>query len=58
MDAFLHERIRFCDIPGLVTRVTEQLSDAANLHLYEEILSADRAARETARGIAVPHMNA
>ena len=49
MDAFLHERIRFCDIPGLVTRVTEQLPDAANLHLYEEILSADRAARETAR---------
>ena len=49
VDAFLHERIRFCDIPGLVTRVTEQLPDAANLHLYEEILSADRAARETAR---------
>ena len=51
VDAFLHERIRFCDIPGLVTRVTEQLSDAANLHLYEEILSADRAARETARAL-------
>ena len=51
VDAFLHEQIRFCDIPGLVTRVTEQLSDAANLHLYEEILSADRAARETARAL-------
>ncbi len=51
VEAFLQERIRFCDIPGLVTRVTEQLSDAADLHLYEEILSADRAAREAARAL-------
>lgn len=51
VDAFLHEQIRFYDIPDLVMRVTDQLSYAEKLHSYEEILSADRAAREAARAL-------
>ena len=49
VEAFLRERVRFCDIPELVSRVTEELSWAADRHGYEDILEADRTARETAR---------
>lgn len=49
VEAFLRERVRFSDIPALVTRVTEALAGAADRHSYEDILEADRAARETAR---------
>lgn len=48
VEAFLRERVRFCDIPELVSRVTEELSWAADRHGYEDILAADRTARETA----------
>lgn len=51
VESFLRDRIRFCEIPELVTRVTEQFPDAARLHNYEEILSADRAAREAAQAL-------
>lgn len=48
VEAFLREQVRFCDIPELVGRVTEELAWAADRHSYEDILEADRAAREAA----------
>ncbi len=47
--AFLEERIPFSAIPELVTRTVEELSLASTRHTYDEIMDADRLARETAR---------
>jgi len=47
--AFLSERIRFCEIAEYVGRTVEALRRTASWHTYEEILSADALARETAR---------
>ncbi len=48
VDAFLHERIHFADIPVLVARTVDALSYVSDWHSYESILEADRLARETA----------
>ncbi len=49
VDAFLHETIRFSDIPDLIARTVDDLSALASAHTYEDIMAADAAARETAR---------
>ena len=46
--AFLDERIRFCDIPELVTRTVEDLHYTSSWHTYEQLMEADSLARETA----------
>lgn len=46
--AFLAERIRFCDIAELVTRTVDDLRNLSAWHSYEQILTADALARETA----------
>ena len=46
--AFLAESIRFCQISELVTRVVEELSYTADWHTYDQLMEADRIARETA----------
>ena len=46
--AFLCERIRFCQISELVSRVVEELSYAADWHTFERLMEADRIAREAA----------
>ena len=53
--AFLSDRIRFCDIPELVSRVVETCSEAATRHSYEDILAYDRSAREEVQRI-MSHM--
>ena len=53
--AFLSDRIRFCDIPELVSRVVETCSEAATRHSYEDILAYDRLAREEVQRI-MSHM--
>ena len=46
--AFLCERIRFCQISELVSRVVEELSYAADWHTFERLMETDRIAREAA----------
>ncbi|MBR6782176.1 MAG: 1-deoxy-D-xylulose-5-phosphate reductoisomerase [Clostridia bacterium] len=46
--AFLCERIRFCQISELVSRVVEELSYAADWHTFERLMEADQTAREAA----------
>ena len=46
--AFLSERIRFCEIPELVTRVVEDLLHTAAWHSYEQLVEADGEARRMA----------
>ena len=46
--AFLCERIRFCQISELVSRVVEELSYTADWHSFERLMEADQIAREVA----------
>ena len=46
--AFLSDKIHFCQISELVTRVVEELSYTADLHTYDQLMEADCMARETA----------
>ena len=46
--AFLAESIRFCQISELVTRVVEELSYTSEWHTYDQLMEADRIAREVA----------
>ena len=46
--AFLHEHIRFCEIPDLVSRTVEELRHTSAWHSYAELMEADALARETA----------
>ena len=47
--AFLEDRVRFCEIPELVTRTVEELRHVAEWHTYEQLLEADTLAREYAQ---------
>ena len=49
VEAFLREKIPFSAIPELIARTVEDLSSLSSVHTYEDIMAADRAARETAR---------
>ena len=49
VEAFLREKISFSAIPELIARTVEDLSSLSSVHTYEDIMAADRAARETAR---------
>ena len=51
VDAFLHDRVRFCQIPELVARVTEDMKGAAAWHTYDEIMTADALARRSAAAL-------
>ena len=46
--AFLAESIRFCQVSELVTSVVEELSYTAEWHTYDQLMEADRIAREVA----------
>ena len=46
--AFLGERIRFCEISELVSRVVEELSYTADWHSLERLMEADQISREVA----------
>jgi 1-deoxy-D-xylulose-5-phosphate reductoisomerase len=48
--AFLDEKISFADIPKVVISTFEKMTAHANDRTLEEILTADREAREIARG--------
>ncbi len=48
VDAFLKEKISFYEIPALIARTVEDLSSVSSVHTYEDIMAADKAARETA----------
>ena len=48
VEAFLREKIPFSAIPELIARTVEDLSSLSSVHTYEDIMAADRAARETA----------
>ena len=50
VDLFLARRIKFTDIPRIVARVLERHSGASHPAI-DDIMSADRWARETARGL-------
>lgn len=45
---FLRDTIPFCRIPELVARTVEELSYTVDWHSYEELMAADRLARELA----------
>ena len=49
--AFLEEKIRFCDIPDLVSRVTQDMSGVSAWHTYDEIMTADALARRSAEAM-------
>ena len=49
--AFLEDKIRFCHIPELVARVTQDMSGASAWHTYEEIMAADALARRSAAAL-------
>ena len=49
VEAFLREKIPFSAIPELIARTVEDLSSLSSVHTYEDIMAADRVARETAR---------
>ncbi len=49
--AFLAERIPFHAIPDLIAETLETHQSSAALHTYDDIMAADRAARETAERI-------
>ena len=51
VDAFLREKIRFCEISEYVTRVVEDMKGVSAWHSYEQLMEADALARETARGL-------
>ena len=53
MAAFLHDSIRFCRIPELVSRAVEDLSYTAAWHTYAQLMEADALARERAKGLLV-----
>ena len=46
--AFLSDRIRFCEISELVSRVVEELAYTADWHSFERLMEADQLAREVA----------
>ena len=46
--AFLHDSIRFCEIPELVARVVADLHHTSAWHTYDRLMEADTLARETA----------
>ena len=46
--AFLEERISFCAIPELVSRVVEELGAVSAWHTYEQLMEADSLARAAA----------
>lgn len=46
--AFLHDRVRFCEIAELVGRAVEELDYTAAWHTYEKLMEADALAREAA----------
>lgn len=48
VEAFLREKIPFSAIPELIARTVEDLASLSSVHTYEDIMAADRAARETA----------
>ncbi len=48
VEAFLREQIRFSEIPDLITRTVDDLSALSASHSYDDIMAADRLARETA----------
>ena len=48
VEAVLREKIPFSAIPELIARTVEDLSSLSSVHTYEDIMAADRAARETA----------
>jgi 1-deoxy-D-xylulose-5-phosphate reductoisomerase len=50
VDAFLHDRIGFCDIFDIVTETLEHLDGAREVHDLDGILDYDRQARERACG--------
>ena len=49
--AFLSDRIRFCEISELVSRVVEDLSYTAARHTYDQLMEADSIAREAAESL-------
>lgn len=49
--AFLHESIRFCDIPDLVARTVDTLRYTSAWHTYDRLMEADTLAREVAAGL-------
>lgn len=51
VDAFLKEKIRFCDIPELVARVTQDMRGVAAWHTYDELMTADALARRSAAAL-------
>jgi len=52
VDAFLKEKISFCDIFDSVISTYERMSAAKSAHTLEEIISADREARKIAQEYA------
>ena len=51
VDAFLREKIRFCEISEYVTRVVEDMKGVSTWHSYDSILEADSLARQSARAL-------
>ena len=49
--AFLQEKIRFCDIPDMVTRVVEDMHAVSSWHSYAQIMTADKLARQSAEAL-------
>ena len=51
VDAFLRDKIRFGDISEIVTETTEALTSFSSAHTLDEILAADKSAREQAAAL-------
>lgn len=49
--AFLEEKIRFCEIPDMVTRVVEDMRAVSEWHSYAQIMTADKLARQSAAAL-------
>lgn len=53
--AFLHEKLRFCEISEYVTRVVEDMKGVSGWHSYDGIMEADSLARQSARALIGHH---
>jgi len=53
--AFLHEKIKFCEISEYVTRVVEDMKGVSAWHSYDSIMEADSLARQSARALLNHH---
>lgn len=54
--AFLAEQIKFCEISEYVTRVVEDMKGVAAWHGYDDIMEADRLARQSAEALIGHYM--